>query len=115
MDSLEDDVDCVISVSAVPPSFDDPHVVAVDNNVLWCLEERVDSVNQELESDRFSPTDVSLCSRGFPTWDEAPGSPSVAAARLIGSQLRLMAALCLTWLWTPNQVIKKPRFQFWLA
>ncbi|KIK74984.1 hypothetical protein PAXRUDRAFT_174189, partial [Paxillus rubicundulus Ve08.2h10] len=55
VNSLESGVDCVISVPAVPPPLNDSHVVTIDNNALWCLEESVDS--------------------SFPSWDEAPGSP----------------------------------------
>jgi hypothetical protein len=76
VNSLENDVDCVITMPAIPPSFDDPHVVSVDNDVLWCLEDRVDSVNKEFESDCFGPTDVSLCPESFPSRDEAPSSPT---------------------------------------
>ena len=67
-----------VSVAAIIPSFDDAHVVSKGDE---CRVGRLNSgngINEELKTDGFSPTDVSLSPEGLPVWMEVPSSPSVA-------------------------------------
>jgi len=62
-------------VSALPPAFHNPCVVAMDDEEVAKLRERVESSNEEFETNCFCPADVSLAMRCLPPWDKSPGSP----------------------------------------
>jgi len=66
-----------VSVAAIIPSFDDAHVVSEGDECRVGKFNSGNGVNEELETNCFGPTDVSLSSEGLPVWMEAPCSPSV--------------------------------------
>ena len=78
VDELEHLVNEFVPVSAPPPAFDDAGVVAIDRDVLWAVNAAREGAQKELESHCLCPCNVSLAIECLPTWDESPGSPSLA-------------------------------------
>ena len=78
MDSTKYVVGVNIPVPPVPPALNDAGVVAVDDNMAICLREKIEGVDEELEANRFGPSNVALgAPHGFPIWVESPGPPSL--------------------------------------
>jgi len=66
-----------VSVAAIIPPFNDAHVVSEGDECRVGKFNSGNGINEELETNGFSPTDVSLSSKGLPVWMEAPCSASV--------------------------------------
>lgn len=58
MDMFENSVDGMVVMPTHSPSFDNSGVVAMDNEVLWGIEESVKSMDQEFKADGFSLSNV---------------------------------------------------------
>lgn len=69
VDSTKDFVDFSVSVSPLPPSFNDARVVSMDDDVPANARQRGESVYEEFESHCLRPSDVSLTIVCFPPWD----------------------------------------------
>jgi hypothetical protein len=39
-----------VSMSPVPPAFDDSGIVSMDNDVAGCLREKIENVDEEIET-----------------------------------------------------------------
>jgi len=74
---LENVVDCSVSTTSIPPSFDNSFVVPIKSVMLCSGIECCDRSSEELKSDCFSPSNVVSAVEGFPIWYKSPGPPSV--------------------------------------
>lgn len=63
MNSPEDMVGLRIVVPSIPPALDDTGVVAMHDNTRHCKGEDIESSDEELESNSFHPSSVSLGAR----------------------------------------------------
>ena len=77
VDSTEDLVSGPVSASKVPPGLDHPFVITVDLNVSANAAKPWDGFDEQLETDSFRPTNFPLSIKSLPSWDEAPGSPTI--------------------------------------
>jgi hypothetical protein len=65
-----------VSMSPVPPAFDDSGIVSMDNDVAGCLREKIENVDEEIETNGLSPTNVALGAlHALPIWVESSSIP----------------------------------------
>jgi hypothetical protein len=76
-DPLKDVVCGSIFTPKIPPAFDNSFVVAVYLKVSARTSNPWDCPDEEFKANGLGPSDVSMSVQSLPTWDEAPGSPSV--------------------------------------
>ena len=72
MQSLENLIDWSVATPPIPPTFDVTPVIPMYHEVLLLLLFVSEESNQASQHDSFSPADISLTTKCFPAWDEAP-------------------------------------------
>jgi hypothetical protein len=76
VNASEDSIGLRVPTSSFLPTFDDTSIVSINLEVVrfWCHLD--DGAAEELEADCFCPTNIPAVN--FPTWNEAPGTPSAS-------------------------------------
>lgn len=77
VNSLEHAVDGVVAMTPDPPAFDNTGVITVDDDVGVLRKGARDGFEQKLETDCFSPGNVSFAVSGLPVGQETPRPPSL--------------------------------------
>ena len=74
----EDSIDSSVAMPADTPPLNDAGVVTIDLDMLFLVEDSVDSTDKELKTEGLCPTDVPLSIGALPTWEKSPGMPSLS-------------------------------------